>query len=82
MGYRKSGSFFSYGKMKNVFKNMSEGNRGKGDFYGLETIEKVLGENKHLDAKSMAKYFKDDLISFCNGEPIHDDVTLIAAKGK
>ena len=61
---------------------LDEARNDKGDFYGLETIEKVLGENKHLDAKSMAKYFKDDLISFCNGEPIHDDVTLIAAKGK
>ena len=61
---------------------LDEARNDKGDFYGLERIEKVLSENKHLDAKSMAKYFKDDLISFCNGEPIHDDVTLIAAKGK
>ena len=61
---------------------LDEARNDKDEFYGIDRIEKVLSENKHLDSKSIAAFFKNDLFSFCNGVPIHDDVTLIAAKGK
>ena len=61
---------------------LDEAQNDKEEFYGLDRIQTVLSENRHLGSKDLAKFFKDDIISFCNGEPIHDDVTLIAAKGK
>jgi sigma-B regulation protein RsbU (phosphoserine phosphatase) len=61
---------------------LDEARNEKNEFYGIERIQNNLLENKNLDVKSITKLLNDDVLNFCSGVPIHDDLTLIVAKGR
>jgi sigma-B regulation protein RsbU (phosphoserine phosphatase) len=60
---------------------LDEARNDKEDFYGLERIISNLIANKNLSSKEIIDALNQDAVAFCNGVPLHDDVTLIAAKG-
>ena len=51
------------------------------EFYGIGRIQDTLIKYKNLHSKEIANALTQDAISFCNGAPVYDDVTLIVAKG-
>jgi serine phosphatase RsbU (regulator of sigma subunit) len=60
---------------------LDEARNDKDEFYGIERIQDTLIKNKNLRSKEIADALTQDAISFCNGAPVYDDVTLIVAKG-
>lgn len=50
------------------------------EIFGQERIIKSLMENKHLNAKEIVKKVQDKAVEFCEGKPLHDDLTMIVAK--
>jgi phosphoserine phosphatase RsbU/P len=50
------------------------------DIFGQERIIKSLRENKHLASKEIVKIVESKAIEFCEGKPLHDDLTMIVAK--
>lgn len=60
---------------------LNEARNDKDEFYGIERIQDTLIKNKHLPSREIANTLTMDAISFCNGAPVYDDVTLIVAKG-
>jgi sigma-B regulation protein RsbU (phosphoserine phosphatase) len=60
---------------------LDEARNDKEDFYGLERIISTLIANKNLNSKEIIDALNQDAVIFSNGVPLHDDVTLIAAKG-
>ena len=60
---------------------LDEARNDKEDFYGLERIINFLIANKNLSSKEIIEALNQDALAFCNGVPLQDDVTLIAAKG-
>ena len=60
---------------------LDEGMNKSGEQFGIERIIKSAQENKTASAKEITKALNSDVMSFCGGTPMHDDVTLIVAKG-
>ncbi len=50
------------------------------DIFGQERIIKSVIENKHLSSKEIIKAVQIKAIEFCEGKPLHDDLTMIVAK--
>jgi phosphoserine phosphatase RsbU/P len=50
------------------------------EIFGQERIIKNLIENKHLSSKEIVKAVQVKAIEFCEGKPLHDDLTMIVAK--
>lgn len=47
-----------------------------------QRIKNVIIANKSCDSKGIADALNKDVLEFCAGSPLLDDITLIAAKGK
>ena len=41
---------------------------------------KTIVKNKDLPAREIIKNIQNAAIEFCNGKPLHDDLTMIVAK--
>jgi sigma-B regulation protein RsbU (phosphoserine phosphatase) len=54
----------------------------KNEFYGQDRIIQTAVSNKHKGAVDISQALIDDVLRFCEDRPLHDDVTLIVAKGK
>lgn len=50
--------------------------------YGIERLKKVIKANKNGSAKSILEAINKSLTTFLDGEPFHDDITIIVAKRK
>lgn len=61
---------------------LDEAMNKSGDQFGLERIIKTAQENQNASAREITKALSSNAITFCDGTPMHDDVTLIVAKGK
>ncbi len=60
---------------------MDEAQNGKSEFYGIDRIESIIKANKDNDSKDIAEALNMDVLAFCEGTPLRDDITLITAKG-
>lgn len=50
------------------------------DIFGQERIIKAIIGNKEKSAKEIVKAVQDKAIEFCEGKPLHDDLTMIVVK--
>ena len=50
--------------------------------YGIERLKKVLKANKNGSAQSILEAINKSFTTFLDGEPVHDDITIIIAKRK
>lgn len=50
------------------------------DIFGQERIINAIIANKEMSAKEIVKAVQDKAIEFCEGKPLHDDLTMIVAK--
>ncbi len=60
---------------------MDEAMNKTGEQFGLDRIIECTLENKNKSAAELAKALNGKVLDFCEGVPMHDDVTLIVAKG-
>jgi serine phosphatase RsbU (regulator of sigma subunit) len=49
--------------------------------FGLEKIIETIKEHRDKSAKEISESLSNKVLEFCSGTPMHDDVTLIVAKG-
>ena len=48
--------------------------------FGQERLIKLVGENRNLSAKELIKKIEQEVITFSDGQPQYDDITLMAMK--
>jgi serine phosphatase RsbU (regulator of sigma subunit) len=53
----------------------------EGEQFGQQRIIDTIIKNKDASCKSIIKTLNDEVLVFSEGVPIHDDVTMIVAKG-
>lgn len=51
-----------------------------GEMFGQQKIIEVLLESKNGTSKEIVKTIQDRAIEFCQGKPLHDDLTMIVVK--
>ena len=61
---------------------LSEAMNSAGEEYGEERLGEILKENSHLTVEELKEKIIDDILSFLNGQNLHDDLTLILIKQK
>jgi serine phosphatase RsbU (regulator of sigma subunit) len=52
------------------------------EFYGLERLCDVLGENRHKSAEEIKKIVIDDVRQHIGTQKVFDDITLVVLKQK
>jgi sigma-B regulation protein RsbU (phosphoserine phosphatase) len=53
----------------------------EGEQFGQQRIIDTIIKNKDASCRSIIKSLNDEVLMFSEGVPIHDDVTMIVAKG-
>ncbi|MFI5211737.1 MAG: GAF domain-containing SpoIIE family protein phosphatase, partial [Ignavibacteria bacterium] len=59
---------------------LEEAMNPENEMFGQERIIKVLIESKNGSSKEIVKTIQDRTIEFCQGKPLHDDLTMIVVK--
>jgi sigma-B regulation protein RsbU (phosphoserine phosphatase) len=59
---------------------LEEAMNPENEMFGQERIIKVLLECKNGSSKEIVKTIQDRAIEFCQGKPLHDDLTMIVVK--
>jgi serine phosphatase RsbU (regulator of sigma subunit) len=60
---------------------LEEAMNKEGEQYGLDRIIRATMANQEKTGKEIAHAITEDVLRFCGGNPLHDDVTMIVAKG-
>ncbi|MBL8017263.1 MAG: SpoIIE family protein phosphatase [Ignavibacteria bacterium] len=59
---------------------LEEAMNPKEEIFGQKRIIQCLMELRHHSAKEIVKKIQDSAIEFCEGKPLHDDLTMIVIK--
>ena len=59
---------------------LEEAMNPEGEIFGQERIINILKEKKGLPCREIVKSIQDGAIEFCDGRPLHDDLTMIVIK--
>jgi sigma-B regulation protein RsbU (phosphoserine phosphatase) len=59
---------------------LEEAMNSRNEMFGQERIIETLKTSRHLSAKDIVKKVQEEAIDFCNGKPLHDDLTMIVIK--
>ena len=59
---------------------LEEAMNTKNEMFGQERIIETLRNSRELSSKEIVKKVQEDAINFCNGKPLHDDLTMIVIK--
>jgi len=60
---------------------LEEAMNKKDEQFGLERIIQTVIDNKEMDSKGIIKVLENEAEAYCGGRILHDDVTMIVAKG-
>lgn len=59
---------------------LEEAMNPRSEIFGQERIIEILKQSKELSCKEIVKSIQDKAIEFCEGKPLHDDLTMIVIK--
>ncbi len=59
---------------------LEEAMNPQNEMFGQDRIVETLKSAKDLSAKDIVKKVQKDAVDFCNGKPLHDDLTMIVIK--
>ena len=59
---------------------LEEAMNTKNEMFGQERIIETLRNTRELSSREIVKKVQEDAINFCNGKPLHDDLTMIVIK--
>lgn len=59
---------------------LEEAMNHRSEIFGQERIIEILKQSKELSCKEIVKTIQDKAIEFCEGKPLHDDLTMIVIK--